>query len=126
MKKNIRRILKEELQPTETEFLGIDIPDYLVDQLNIRNQIKNDTDVVAISEIHFDTKNALIELYEVDEYGELDNYIGTTIQVKDLPLDFLMFIIENLNKYYIGYLYNFLDIIPAEKLQALRNRNIRD
>lgn len=127
MKKIIKKILKEEWQPTETEYLGIDIPDYLVDQLNIRSSIKNDTDLVAITEIHFDTKNVVIELYEKDEeYDEWDNYIGMTIPINSLSLDFIRFIIGELDRYYSVWLFPFLDILDAETIQALRTRNIKD
>lgn len=125
MKRIIKKILKEEWQPTETEYLGITIPDYLVDQLNIRSSIKNDTDLVSITEIHFDTKNVVIELYEMDEeYDEWNNYNGMTISIKSLSLDFIKFIIGELDSYYDVWLFPFLDILDDEVIQALRKRNI--
>lgn len=125
MKRIIKKILKEEWQPTETEYLGITIPDYLVDQLNIGSSIKNDTDLVSITEIHFDTKSVVIELYEMDEeYDEWDNYNGMTISIKSLSLDFIKFIIEELDRYYDVWLFPFLDILDDEVIQALRKRNI--
>lgn len=125
MKRIIKKILKEEWQPTETEYLGITIPDYLVDQLNIGSSIKNDTDLVSITEIHFDTKNVVIELYEMDEeYDEWNNYNGMTISIKSLSLDFIKFIIGELDSYYDVWLFPFLDILDDEVIQALRKRNI--
>lgn len=127
MKRIIKKILKEEWQPTETEYLGINIPNYLVDQLDIRSSIKNDTDLVAITEIHFDTKSVVIELYERDEeYDEWDNYNGTTVSIKSLSLEFIKFIIGELDRYYSVWLFPFLDILDDEVIQALRNRNIKN
>jgi hypothetical protein len=127
MKRIIKKILKEEWEPTETEYLGINIPDYLIGQLDIRSNIKNDTDLVAITEIHFDTKSVVIELYERDEkYDEWDNYNGITVSIKSLSLEFIKFIIGELDRYYSVWLFPFLDILDDEVIQALRNRNIKN
>jgi len=61
MKSLIRKILKEEHRPTETQSLFWRLPKKIVDELGFK--LFNENDVVYITEIHFDTQNVLFELF---------------------------------------------------------------
>lgn len=122
MKKIIRRILKEEYELTETEYMGNIIPYDLVNELGIK--LHNEGDVASISEIQFDTKRIVIELFTYDEYGDYVNYEDSRLipdgfkyiylfYINDLPINFIKFLLKELNdKYSDSYLLPFLDILP--------------
>jgi hypothetical protein len=122
MKRIIRRILKEEYELTETEYMGNIIPYDLVNELGIK--LHNEGDVASISEIQFDTKRIVIELFTYDEYGDYVNYEDSRLipdgfkyiylfYINDLPINFIKFLLKELNdKYSDSYLLPFLDILP--------------
>jgi hypothetical protein len=78
MEKIIRRILREI---TETEYLYWRLPKKLIDELGI--ELYDEDDVVYLNEIHFDTREILVELY-THINGELEWYDGIT----DVPSTF--------------------------------------
>lgn len=122
MKRIIRRILKEEYELTETEYMGDIIPYNLVNELGIK--LHNEGDVASISEIQFDTKRIVIELFTYDEYGEYVNYEDSRLipdgfkyiylfYINELPINFIKFLLKELNdRYTSSYLLPFLDILP--------------
>ena len=66
LQKNIRRVLREEYIPTETEYLGWDIPRKLYDELEdigIKRWDK-ENDKVYIAEFQFDTKSVVFEILD--------------------------------------------------------------
>jgi hypothetical protein len=78
MKKIIKRILREI---TETEYLYWRLPKKLINELGI--ELYNEDDVAYLNEIHFDTREILVELY-THVNGELEWYDGIT----DVPPTF--------------------------------------
>ena len=78
MEKIIRRILREI---TETEYLYWRLPKKLIDELGI--ELYDEDDVAYLNEIHFDTREILVELY-THVNGELEWYDGIT----DVPSTF--------------------------------------
>jgi hypothetical protein len=78
MKKIIKRILREI---TETEYLYWRLPKKLIDELGI--ELYDEDDVAYLNEIHFDTREILVELY-THVNGELEWYDGIT----DVPSTF--------------------------------------
>lgn len=122
MKRIIRRILKEEYELTETEYMGNIIPYDLVNELGIK--LYNEGDVASISEIQFDTKKVVVDLFTYDEYGDYVSYEDSRLipdgfryiydfNINDLPISFIKFLLKELNdKYSNSYLFPFLDILP--------------
>ena len=122
MKRIIRRILKEEYELTETEYMGNIIPYDLVNELGIK--LYNEGDVASLTEIQFDTKKVVVDLFTYDEYGDYVSYEDSRLipdgfryiydfNINDLPLSFIKFLLKELNdKYSNSYLFPFLDILP--------------
>ena len=109
MEKTIRRILGEI---TETEYLYWRLPKKLIDELGI--ELYDEDDVAYLNEIHFDTREILVELY-THINGELEWYNGITAVpstfegVYSFPLDELPklvkdFIGRRLDPKYMKYL----------------------
>lgn len=102
--------------------MGDIIPYDLVNELGIK--LHNEGDVASISEIQFDTKRIVIELFTYDEYGEYVNYEDSRLipdgfkyiylfYINELPINFIKFLLKELNdKYTSSYLFPFLDILP--------------
>ncbi len=102
--------------------MGNIIPYDLVNELGIK--LHNEGDVASISEIQFDTKRIVIELFTYDEYGDYVNYEDSRLipdgfkyiylfYINDLPINFIKFLLKELNdKYSDSYLLPFLDILP--------------
>jgi len=122
MKRIIRRILKEEYELTETEYMGNIIPYDLVNELGIK--LYNEGDVASLTEIQFDTKKVVVDLFTYDEYGDYVSYEDSRLipdgfryiydfNINDLPISFIKFLLKELNdKYSNSYLFPFLDILP--------------
>ena len=120
MKRTIKRILKEEL--TETEYMGGIIPPHFLEELGIK--LFKEEDVASLTEIQFDTKRVVIDLFTYDDNGDYISYEDSwTIpdgfqyqygfNINDLPVSFIKFLLKELNdKYGTNYLYPFLDMIP--------------
>ena len=109
MEKIIRRILREI---TETEYLYWRLPKKLIDELGI--ELYDEDDVVYLNEIHFDTREILVELYthingELEWYDGITNVPSTFKGVYSFPLDELPklvkdFIGRRLDPKYMKYL----------------------
>jgi hypothetical protein len=109
MEKIIRRILREI---TETEYLYWRLPKKLIDELGI--ELYDEDDVVYLNEIHFDTREILVELY-THINGELEWYDGITdvpstfegvysFPLDELPKSVKKFIGRRLDPKYMKYL----------------------
>jgi hypothetical protein len=109
MKNLIRRVLKEI---TETEPLNWRLPKKFVDQLGIKLYDENDR--AYIVEIHFDTRNVIVELF-TEFNGEYESYWVVpqvpkiikgfySFPIDELPQDVKTFIIRRLDFKYIEYL----------------------
>jgi hypothetical protein len=109
MKNLIRKVLKEI---TETESLNWRLPKKLVDQLGIKLYEKSDR--AYIIEIHFDTRNVIVELF-TEFNGEYESYwiapqVPGSIKgvysfpIDELPKDVKNFIVRRLDFKYIEYL----------------------
>jgi hypothetical protein len=118
MEKTIRRILREI---TETHYLYWRLPRKLINELGI--ELYDENDVAYLNEIHFDTRNILVELYthvngELEWYDGITNVPSTFEGVYTFPLDELPrsvkdFISRRLDPKYMKYIiteskYNFL------------------
>jgi hypothetical protein len=109
MEKIIRRILREI---TETEYLYWRLPKKLINELGI--ELYDEDDVVYLNEIHFDTREILVELYthingELEWYDGITNVPSTFKGVYSFPLDELPklvkdFIGRRLDPKYMKYL----------------------
>ena len=120
MKRTIKRILKEEL--TETEYMGGIIPPHFLEELGIK--LFKEEDVASLTEIQFDTKRIIIDLFTLDEDERYESYEDSrripdgfkyiyVFNINDLPVSFIKYLIKELNdKYSNSYLFPFLDIIP--------------
>jgi hypothetical protein len=118
MEKTIKRILREI---TETHYLYWRLPRKLINELGI--DLYDENDVAYLNEIHFDTRNILVELYthvngELEWYDGITNVPSTFEGVYTFPLDELPrsvkdFISRRLDPKYMKYIiteskYNFL------------------
>ena len=113
MKSLIRKILKEERGPTETESLYWTVPKKMVNELGF--ELFNESDIVYITEIHFDTQNVLFELFSRYPSGEEIHYAddfnvpgdfraNILIPIKKLPRSVLTFIGRRLDPRYVKYI----------------------
>jgi hypothetical protein len=118
MEKTIKRILREI---TETHYLYWRLPRKLINELGI--ELYDENDVAYLNEIHFDTRNILVELY-THVNGELEWYDGITdvpstfegvytFPLDELPRSVKDFISRRLDPKYMKYIitesqYNFL------------------
>ena len=120
MKRTIKRILKEEL--TETEYMGGIIPPHFLEELGIK--LFKEEDVASLTEIQFDTKRVVIDLFTYDDNGDYISYEDSwtipdgfqyqySFNINDLPVSFIKYLIKELSDNYgTNYLYPFLDMIP--------------
>lgn len=73
IKSVIRNVLREEYPPTETSYLGWDVPTELYDELKsigvkIYDIFNNrDSDKVYVAEINFDTESVVFEVISEDK-----------------------------------------------------------
>lgn len=113
MKSIIKKVLREEHAPTETEPLYLKLPKKYIDIFGF--ELYDQNDVVYIEEIHFDTQNVLFSFFTKDEWGEEINYDETNhiparfngykkIPIKKLPKDVIFYILRRLNPEYVKYL----------------------
>jgi hypothetical protein len=127
MKRTIKRILKEEL--TETEYMGGIIPPHFLEELGIKLFYEND--VASLTEIQFDTKRVVIDLFTLDGdegYGSYEDAMSIPdgfqyqngFNINDLPVSFIKYLIKELSDNYgTNYLYPFLDMIPKGMFKNL-------
>ena len=119
LQENIRRILREEYIPTETEYLGWDIPRKLYDELEdigIKRWDK-ENDKVYIAEFQFDTKSVVFEI--LDSTGEayfnslfpipLSYKSYHTKKIKDLPISIKYFIRRRFEQEWVNIMDKYDD-----------------
>ena len=110
LKKIVRRVLMESL--TESEPLWYRLPDNILNELGI--ELYNPDDEAYVVEIHFDTKNILIQLY-AEVYDELVPYWNVrdipsnvkdtfTIPLSEIPRSLKSLIFRRLNSSYLNHL----------------------
>ena len=110
LKKIVRRVLRESL--TESEPLWYRLPNNLINELGI--ELYNPDDEAYVVEIHFDTKNVLIQLY-TGEFNDLVPYWDSnqipggikdtfTIPLSEIPRSLKSIIFRRLNPSYHKYL----------------------
>ena len=119
LKENIRRVLREEYIPTQTEYLGWDIPRKLYDELEdigIKRWDK-ENDKVYIAEFQFDTKSVVFEI--LDSTGEayfnslfpipLSYKSYHTKKIKDLPISIKYFILRRFEQEWVNIMDKYDD-----------------
>ena len=110
LKKIIRGVLRESL--TESEPLWYRLPNNILNELGI--ELYNPDDEAYVVEIHFDTKNVLIQLY-TGEFNDLVPYWDSnqipggikdtfTIPLSEIPRSLKSIIARRLNPRYYKYL----------------------
>lgn len=92
IRNTIKRILREEKTPTETEPLYWTLPYDLIKELGFE---KYGSDSIYVLEIHFDTNNVLFEIYYDDNIDP--DYIS--IPINELPKNVLYFILRRMGDY---------------------------
>ena len=136
LQKNIRRVLREEYIPTETEYLGWDIPRKLYDELEdigIKRWDK-ENDKVYIAEFQFDTKSVVFEI--LDSTGEayfnslfpipLSYKSYHTKKIKDLPISIKYFIRRRFEQEWVNIMDKYDDdgkIIQESIRRVLREED---
>ena len=109
LKKIVRRVLRESLSDTNVWYR---LPDNILNELGI--ELYNPDDEAYVVEIHFDTKNILIQLYS-EVYDELVPYWNVreipgsvkdtfTIPFSDIPRSLKSIIARRLDPKYYKYL----------------------
>jgi len=115
MKSLIKKILKEEYTPTETDLLFYEVPKKMVDQMGF--ELFKEGDVVYITEIHFDTQNVLFQLFSRYPFGQGEEILydedinvpgyfesNILIPIKKLPKSVLNLILRRLDLEYLKYM----------------------
>ena len=136
LQESIRRILREEYIPTETEYLGWYIPRKLYDELeNIGIKIwDKENDKVYIAEFQFDTKSVVFEI--LDSTGEayfnslfpipLSYKSYHTKKIKDLPISIKYFIRRRFEQEWVNIMDKYDDdgkIIQESIRRVLREED---
>ena len=109
LKKIVRGVLMESLSDTNVWYR---LPDNILNELGI--ELYNPDDEAYVIEIHFDTKNILIQLY-TEEYDELVPYWNVrdipgnvkdtfTIPLSEIPRSLKSLIFRRLNPSYLNHL----------------------
>ena len=109
LKKIVRRVLRESLSDTNVWYR---LPDNILNELGI--ELYNPDDEAYVIEIHFDTKNILIQLY-TEVYDELVPYWNVreipgnvkgefTIPLSEIPRSLKSIIARRLDPKYYKYL----------------------
>lgn len=118
IKSLIRKVLREEYTPTETNYLGWEVPkglygERLYDELkSIGIKLWDDyNDIIYVAEIHFDNKDVVFEILTSDGeiYDNTPNVPGTfksyyTFKIEDLPRNVKSFIVRRLEKSWFNYM----------------------
>ena len=109
LKKIVRRVLRESLSDTNVWYR---LPDNILNELGI--ELYNPDDEAYVVEIHFDTRNVLIQLY-TEVYDELEPYWDVreipgnvkdtfTIPLSEIPRSLKSLIFRRLNSSYLNHL----------------------
>jgi hypothetical protein len=101
LQESIKRVLKKENTPTETEYLGWSVPKNLYDDLETVGVKISDkeSDKVYIAEIQFDTKYVVFEVIDSSEDSSFD-----LVKISNLPKSVLPIIARRLNSEWVDYL----------------------
>ena len=109
--------------------MGGIIPPHFLEELGIK--LFKEEDVASLTEIQFDTKRIIIDLFTLDEDERYESYDESrripdgfkyiyVFNINDLPVSFIKYLIKELNdKYSNSYLFPFLDIIPKGMFKNL-------
>jgi hypothetical protein len=102
IKSIIRKVLREEYIPTETEYLAWDVPKELYDELESIGVKIYDiySDKIYIAEIQFDTKSVVFEVI----YSENDRSDFYVHKIKDLPSNVKTYIIRRFENSWGNYI----------------------
>lgn len=114
IKSLIRKILREEYTPTETGYLGWEVPKGLYDELESIGVRRYNmvSDKIYVAEIHFDTQSVVFEI--LDSEGE--TYFNSsfnipasyktyhTLKIEDLPRNVKSFLVRRLEKSWFNYM----------------------
>ena len=109
LKKIVRGVLMESLSDTNVWYR---LPDNILNELGI--ELYNPDDEAYVVEIHFDTRNVLIQLY-TEVYDELEPYWDVreipgnvkdtfTIPLSEIPRSLKSLIFRRLNSSYLNHL----------------------
>jgi len=109
LKKIVRRVLMESLTDTDVWYR---VPDNILNELGI--ELYNPDDEAYVVEIHFDTKNIIIQLH-TEEFNELVPYWDSeqvpqyvmdqfTIPLSEIPRSLKSIIARRLDPIYYKYL----------------------
>ena len=109
LKKIVRGVLRESLSDTNVWYR---LPDNILNELGI--ELYNPDDEAYVIEIHFDTKNILIQLYaevydELVPYWDVRDIPGNvkdtfTIPLSEIPRSLKSLIFRRLNSSYLNHL----------------------
>jgi hypothetical protein len=109
LKKIVRGVLRESLSDTNVWYR---LPDNILNELGI--ELYNPDDEAYVVEIHFDTKNILIQLYaevydELVPYWDVRDIPGNvkdtfTIPLSEIPRSLKSLIFRRLNSSYLNHL----------------------
>ena len=98
IKNIIKKILKEERTPTETEVLYWELNPKLIKDLGFDE--KYDLGKVYVLEVHFDTKKVVFEIY----YGDALESDYISVPIDELPKSVRYFILRRLGDDYLKYI----------------------
>lgn len=106
IKSLIRKVLREDYTPTETNYLGWEVPKRLYDELESIGVIRYNTisDKIYVAEIHFDTKRVVFEILPLGSFSGSNNESYHTLKIEDLPRNIKSFIVRRLEKSWINYM----------------------
>jgi hypothetical protein len=108
MNSNLRNHIKQVLKEvTETEPLYYKVPHRFIPELGI--ELVNETDVVFILEIHFDTRKVIFQVFDGDSmesYYDLYSHVKGfyVIDIDELPTGVINIIRRRLPKRYFEFL----------------------
>jgi len=103
IKSLIRKVLNEEYIPTETSYLGWDVPKELYDELESIGVKIYDiySDKIYIAEIQFDTESVVFEVMYSEHDDDNDYYVH---KIKDLPKNVKTYIIRRFENSWSNYM----------------------
>jgi hypothetical protein len=102
IKSVIKKVLREEYIPTETSYLGWDVPKELYDELESIGVKIYDIyyDKIYIAEIQFDTESVVFEVM-YSEHDDSDYYVH---KIKDLPRNVKSYLIRRFETHWSNYM----------------------
>jgi hypothetical protein len=103
IKSVIKKVLREEYIPTETSYLGWDVPKELYDELESIGVKIYDIyyDKIYIAEIQFDTESVVFEVMYSEHDDDSDYYVH---KIKDLPRKVKIYLIRRFENRWSNYM----------------------